>query len=327
MAVSQNKRRLLRLLKYLYEKTDNVEELSTKELEEYLKSEGFSADRHTITDDVMVMVEEGFPILIEKAGQNRYSYCPRTFSLVELKVMVDAVSSARFISEKTTDRLIEELKTLASEREQKLLMQHLYTSGKLKADVPEIEETILIVNAAIDAERKLIFRYTDYNLDMTKSVSEEVYKISPYVMVWSNDHYYVVGFSDKLEKLAQFRIDRMYHPEVTQEAGVKQPEGYDINEYIRHMDKMFSGERIDVTLVCENHLLKNIVDRFGTDIHPERVDDQCFRVDVQAMDSPTFYSWIFQFKGEVCIAGPEDIRKEYREMLLGVLKAQDAISL
>ena len=143
----------------------------------------------------------------------------------------------------------------------------------------------------------------------------EVYTLSPYVLYWNEDYYYVVGYYDKRDMVAAFRVDRLHNPKVIEERAVPKPKDFNVDDYANKIFKMFDGEDVMVELECENSLMKYIVDHYGLDIETKRTTEETFIAKVPATLSPTFYSWVFQFAGQMKIIGPEKAVEEFRDIL------------
>lgn len=310
------KSRVLFLLRYLFENTDDEHSISTNDLIAALQENGFSATRKTLRDDVAMLVDAGYEILVDKDGKNNaYHYGSRTFELPELKMLVDAVSSSRFISAEKSDILISKLTSMTSKYEADGLTAKIFTADRIKADNGKIFITTDVVGRAIEEQKKVSFQYYDYLPTKEKVLRNdgEVYTISPYALIWSDDRYYLVGYSDKRETLTAFRIDRMTVPKILDEAAVENKE-FNPADYTNKVVQMYSGPETVVSLRCENDAMRSVIDKFGEDIHVSIADDQHFIAEVQVQASQTFYGWVFQFCGEIEIIGPEEVKVEYIEM-------------
>ena len=127
-----NKGRILRLLQYLYLNTDEEHAASTQDLIDALAETGFKANRKTVKDDIDVMNNMGYDIVINVSSVNSFFLGDRTFELPELKLLIDAVSSSRFISAEKSQQLIDKITTLASVNQRDQLIQRIYTKDRIK---------------------------------------------------------------------------------------------------------------------------------------------------------------------------------------------------
>lgn len=318
---TKNKSRILFLLRYLYEYTDDEYSISTNDLIAVLADNGFSANRKTVRDDVEMLCDAGYEILVDKEGKsNAYHFGSRTFELPELKMLVDAVSSSRFISAEKSNVLIEKLTSLASRYEAKELTAKIFTAERIKADNGKIFLITDLVSRAIEQGKKVSFQYYDYLPTMEKVLRNngEVYILSPYALIWSEDRYYLVGYSDKRETLTPFRVDRMTVPEILEEDAVENT-SFNPADFTNKVIQMYSGTEQSVTLRCENDTMRSVIDKFGENIRVDIVDDQHFMAQVQVQTSKTFYAWVFAFAGEIEIIEPESVRSEYLTMARKVI--------
>ena len=319
---SATKSRILFLLRYLLENTDDEHALNTNDLIVMLEKNGFSANRKTVRDDIDMLCDAGFEILIDKEGKsNSYHYGSRTFELPELRMLVDAVSSSRFISAEKSDALINKLTSLTSKYEAESLAAKVFTADRIKADNGKIFLTTDVVSRAIEQEKKVSFQYYDYLPSKEKVLRNngEVYIISPYALIWSDDRYYLVGYSDKRHELTPFRVDRMTVPQITDEPAVKNT-SFNPADFANKVVQMYpSGNEQTVTLRCKNENMRSVIDKFGEDIKVDVIDTQHFTAKVQVQPSQTFFGWVFTFRGDIEIVGPDEVREEFFSIARKVL--------
>ena len=164
------------------------------------------------------------------------------------------------------------------------------------------------------------FQYYDYLPTMEKVLRNngEIYVLSPYALIWSEDRYYLVGYSDKRETLTPFRVDRMTVPEILEEDAVENT-SFNPADFTNKVIQMYSGTEQTVILRCENDTMRSVIDKFGENIRVDIVDDQHFTAQVQVQTSQTFYAWVFTFAGEIEITEPESVRSEYLAMARKVI--------
>ena len=144
----------------------------------------------------------------------------------------------------------------------------------------------------------------------------EIYKLSPYKLLWNGDYYYVIGYSEKKNKVICFRVDRIAGtPEMLDKDIIPMPEDFDMENFTKEVFFMFSGEKVLVDLRCDNSLMKTMVDRFGEDVTTLAYDMTSFRIQTEVSASQTFFGWVFGFNGKVQILGPESVREQYRQMI------------
>ena len=174
-----------------------------------------------------------------------------------------------------------------------------------------------MLNSAINEDKKIKFKYYEWNPEKKKIYkhNRKEYSFSPYGLVWNNDRYYVVGWCDCHGKVITFRVDRIAAPKLTEEAVVPAPEGFSLAYYAESVFQMFDGPMGRVTLHCGNDMMRHVVDRFGEDVETEICDDDHFLARVEVPASPTFFAWVFTFRGGIKITAPDEVASAYCEML------------
>ena len=314
---SMTKKRLLLILQLLYKTTDEEHPVSTVDITNYLTEKGISIDRKTLSNDIKLLTDMDYDIVTIKSSPNKYFWGSRSFEIPELKMLIDAVSSSRFITKKKSEELINKIAMLAGEAQYDQMDRHIVATGRAKSDNKRIYYIVDTITDAINQKKKIQFKYTEYNADKEKVFRHdgEVYTLSPYVLYWNEDYYYVVGYYDKRETVAAFRVDRLHNPKVTDEDTIEKPKNFNVDDYANKIFKMFDGDEVMVELECDNSLMKYIVDHYGLDIETWRNTEGTFIAKVPATLSPTFYGWVFQFAGKMKIRGPEEARINYRKMI------------
>lgn len=319
------KARLMVLEKMFYEYTDEEHTWTNTEILDYLKKNDVPANEKTLRGDIALLKKLGVDIVTIVSRPNRYYQRSREFTLPELKLLIDAVSSSRFITKKKSHDLGFKLAELASEHQRPELRRNVYATNRVKNSNEAIYAMVDTINDAINSKKKIRFQYTEFDADLKPVLRNdgELYELSPYALFWNEDYYYVVGWSDKHENVSTFRVDRLVKPEMTDEKARRKPGDFDLDDYSRRIFEMYDGEPTMVTLECRNDLAKYIVDRFGTKLETEPVSDDRFRIEVEVSLSPTFYGWVFQFGGGIRIVSPEKAVKEITEMAGKLLNSEE----
>ena len=319
-----NRSRVLHLLRYLYEFSDENHQKTIAELIQELTENDLKGNRITVRHDIDMMVEEGFDIVINEGLPGSFYWGAKTdLETPELKLLIDAVSSSRFISESKSQELISKLINLAGITDGKKLAARIFTVDKMKADNQQIYIIVDIISQTIDAGKQLQFKYYDYNEKKEKILRHdgEIYTASPYAMVWEDDRYYMLAYSEKHKKVVPFRVDRICRPVQLEADRVPEPEGFNIEDYASKIFDMYDGDDQTVVLECKNELMRVLVDSFGEDFTVESAGKDAFRAIVNVSTSKTFYAWVFKFRGQVKILKPESVATEYRKMLEEALSA------
>ena len=315
------KSRLLTLLDILSKDTDEDHPITIAEIINRLDAEGLSANRHTVMNDIETLLTHGVDVVCNKSRQNQYFIGERQFQLPELKLLVDAVQASKFISAKKSKELIAKLSALASIHQASQLKRHLFVDKQIKSANESTFYTVDLLNKAIDKRVKVEFMYFDYTAAKKKVLKHgaQIYIFSPYTLLWNNDSYYVLGYSENHGKIAKFRVDRMSSPKLTEIAAVRKPKGFKPEEYCKSVFSMYDEEISTVKLVCENDLMKSIIDRFGEKVKTEITDAEYFNAEVDVSVSPTFFGWLVGFNGRIKPIAPDDVVKRYAETLQSIL--------
>lgn len=313
------KLRPLYLAKILYEMTDEDHYLTTAQLIQILEEKyGIKSHRQTIKAEIELLKQFGLEIEEVKSTQNRYNLYGRTFDAPELKLLIDAVESSKFITSSKSKELVKKIGTLASEYIAASLTRNVSCEGRIKPGNEKIYHIVDAINEAINKKKKISFQYFQYNVRKEQKLKHngEPYIITPLHLVWNGDYYYMVGVYDYKQRIGNFRVDRIAKcPLILDEEGTPAPEDFDIDEYINTSFRMFNSEHAEVELICDNEVMDSIIDKFGTEVTTYANDMTSFRAVVNVAVNHVFYSWVFGFGGKVKIKGPEDVKQKYTDML------------
>lgn len=323
---TEHKSRLLYMMKVLLEQTDEEHDMSTSEIIKALAEYGIKAHRTTIPNDIALLKDFGIDIYEEKAGQNRYNVVSRDFDIPELKLLIDAVLSSRFITSEKSDELIHKIEGLASKKQAAALKRNLYVADRVKPDNKMIYHIVDAINSAINEQKQISFQYYEYTGLKKKTLRNngEVYVISPYHLIWNRDYYYVIGYSEKHQNVSAFRVDRIAKkPELLNKASLPVLEDFNLAEYTKRVFSMYGGPIETVDLRCKNGLMKNIVDHFGEDVPTFAYDMTSFHIITEVAVSKTFFGWVFGFGGDIQILGPEHVKEQFKEMIQEAYKGLD----
>ena len=325
MSSKKNKQRILRLLRYLYDYTDEQHTITNQDLVAMFADDVTSGNRKTIKNDIEVLNEVGFDVITSKKYRNSYYMASRIFEVPEVKMLIDAVAASRFITKEKSDNLIEKLSKLVSKPQAKTLVRHMYTADMLKPNNEQTYYAIDVITDAINVQRQIRFQYYDYLPTKEKVLRNEGedYYLSPIAMVWDDNHYYVIGHSEKHPEpfIINFRIDRICHAEITVEPSMLPEDSFNVEEYVNQQFRMNVGETIAAVLECRNERMRDVIDHFGEEVETWVSDEAHFCARVRVADSPTFYSWVFGFVGDIRIVEPDAAVKRYQQMLRKGLKA------
>ena len=312
------KPRVLYLMQYLEQNSDEQHPVTTAEIRKELAAKGCPVSIITLRADIESLLEAGYEISInEKEGfSTTYSWIDRDLSAPELQILVDAVSSSQFITTEKSNDLIQKLVKLAGPSYQAGLTPQILVSEHVKAPNKQILLSVQAIRRAIDRDRKITFKYMEYTLDKKQvprhnGTPQEDYIVSPYATIWNNERYYMVGYSEKRKAVNTYRVDRMSGVKQVSRKRIMAPEDFKIQDYTDKVFWMYDGNEEEVTLRCRNKILDQVIDRFGEGIDLKNVTRQTFDVTVPVCISGTFYAWVTQFVGEMTIVAPGNVKDAY----------------
>ena len=300
--------RTLLVLKHLWDKSDEDHPITISNLRDYLSTINITADPRTLRKDIEQLVLLGVDIVCNRSVQNQYHVATRHFDSPEVKLLIDAIQSARFITPKKSKELISKLSMFVAPCDVKVLKRQLYVEGRTKANNESIYLTVDRLQTAITDEQKVRFQYYSYTANKDKRLRHngDYYDVSPYALVWYNDTYYLAGYHQKRQIVAKFRVDRIINLEIIDESAVPKPADFSVAEFFAHEFSMFDGRDCRVELLCENPLMNSIVDRFGEEVETRIVDEGHFIATATVDLSSNFYGWVFASAGKMRILGPQE---------------------
>ncbi len=309
--------RTLIIMQFLWANTDEEHPASLSDIAKHLSTFDITADPRTLRKDIEQLVELGVDIVKDRKVQNLYHVATRHFDTPELKLLIDAVQSSRFITPKKSKALIEKLSAFASPYQSKVMRRELYVDKRSKAGNESIYLTVDRIQSVIADRKRIAFQYFDYTQDKSKILRHDgqIYVVSPYALIWNNDTYYLIGYHDKRKLVAKFRVDRITGLEIMNEPAVKKPKDFDVSEYFAQEFSMLDGKECKVELICENDLMGNIIDRFGEKVCTEVVDAGHFKVTTTVDLSTNFYGWIFASAGKIQIKAPAEAIDGFRKLV------------
>lgn len=324
--MADHKGRVIFLAHYLADHADEKHPITTEQLISVLEERGYSANRNTLRTDLAALKAEKIEIGSVRVGNAKGYYIKnRPFRTTELKALIDAVSSSQFISERNSNAIIRRLASMAPERDRKGLIATAYCADRIKTDSPVAFAALDVVNKAIQNYKKMTFQYVDY-LPTREEIlrhGKKKYVVSPYTLMWNDGRCYVPSYDSEKERIVPYRVDRMRNVMVLNEKAERN-KPFNPADYCKKILWMYDGdqEEQEVVLFSENQHMISLIDRFGDEIETKELDDRHFQAIVRVYPSYTFFSWIFQFHGEIRIAGPEEVKKAYGQMLQETLKIQ-----
>ena len=316
MAINRQKLKLLYLMRMLEEETDAERGLTMAQIIGKLEALGISAERKSIYRDIEALREFGVDVRTYQRAPVEYAVEHRAFAFAELQLLVDAVQSSRFLTQRKRDALVEGVKQLASRRQRALLDKRVHVEGRIKMQNESVFGSVDRIQEAIALKRRISFVYFKYDAAKRKALQHngERYIETPVQLVYAEGYYYLVVFNEKHDDFANYRVDRMDRIEVLDEPAIKNERiaTFDARELERRAFGMYSGE-----------LMGAVIDRFGKDVESVPTGEKQARVYATVMKSPVLFGWLAQFGGRVRIEKPTALAQEYRAYLEDIVAAYE----
>ncbi len=301
-----NKKRVMTVLEFLKENTNQNHPVKTESIVAYLEGQGFKVERKTIYNDVKELNEMGYAV--EKC-HNGYYYDNELFELSELRFLVDSAKASDVLSQKKTTEICDKLLSLTNKYDRQLIDDGQYVSNK------SVNQQVLYnINAiimAIGQKHAITFKYFDINTDDEKVYRQKNYNVFPYSLVMNNDRYYVICANIKHpDSAASYRLDKMEQVELSKGSKTYEKIPFDIDDYMNSHFSMYNGETKNVVLKCANELYSEVKQKFGDNVIVIEKGEDYFKCNANVIISPTFFSWVFTFMGRIIILSPSDVQQE-----------------
>ncbi len=324
MARSENQKlKLLYIKQFLEEKTDENHCVSANDIIDMLGSYGITAERKSIYSDIEMLKNYGMDIIKTRGKSGGIKLLSREFELTELKILVDAVQSSKFITVKKSEKLISKLEKFVSVYDRKELRRSVFIANRIKNENESIYYNTDNIFNAINSNLQITFKYFSIGPDRKKKYhnSGNPITVSPYGLQFDNEKYYLIAYDAVSDLIKHYRVDKMDNVSITNSprTGQKLFQNFDIAEYTKKTVTMFTGTVENVVLQCPGDIAGQIIDTFGNSCKFFPTTNDEYTVAVNVALSPTFYSWIFTFGGQIKIISPQKAIEEYKQQL------QDAV--
>ena len=310
--------KLLKLLELLRQHTDEQHPLTTNQTCAKLEEMGIPCDRRTLAQDVAVLNDLGYEIMVTTVGhENAYYVEDRSFSLPELKILMDAVHASSFITEKKSAELIEKLADLAGSHRSEVLKRNMVCFNTRKHRNEKILYTIDRLEEAILSQKKVIFLYFDLDEQGLRVYRRggHHYVVEPIALVFNEDNYYLTSYSSRFDSTANYRLDRMDSVKIIDEGCSEKAISLrnEVASYTEQAFKMFGGQQEDVVLEFDTSLIGAVYDRFGEDTRMIPSGEGKCIATLRVRISPVFWGWLFQFAGHMRLLSPQHVVESYRQ--------------
>ncbi len=315
---ANQKLKLFYLAKIFMEYTDDEHALTMPEIIQKLKEYDISAERKTLYSDFAELKHFGLDIISEKSGRHTYYHLgSRLFELAELKLLVDSVQAAKFITDRKSRTLISKLEKLTSRYQAGQLQHQVFIAGRVKTDNEKIYYNVDTINEAISSGRQLSFHYFQWNVRKEPVLRHDgaLYCVSPWGLMWDDEYYYMVAYDDAAGQIRHYRVDKMLGLSITDlpREGREEFSRFDMARYSKSLFGMYGGEESVVSIRGRNDMAAPLIDRFGRDLIliPDGPDH--FIAHVRVFVSRQFLAWVLALGDGVRITGPEKVVQQVQD--------------
>ena len=329
MAEEKNQKiKLMKIMEILRQETDEEHPMTKVELAARLVAMNVSCSPRSLIRDIKLLNEQGYEIMERLMGHEKgYFVCDRSFSVPELKILIDAVQAAGFVTEKKTGELVDKIAALGGSHRAAILKGNIVKFNTRKHTNETIYYTVGFIEDAIQRNKKIIFRYFDLDENGQKVYRRDGhhYVVEPVALVFNEDNYYLITYNEKHEATTNYRVDRIDSVRILDDPISETARSLrrKVARYTEEAFKMFNGQQETVTLRFADKLIGPVLDKFGEDTKMTRVDDHTIEATVQVRIAPTFWGWLFQFGTDMDIVEPEALKEEYKNKAPALINRQE----
>ncbi len=314
---ANQKKKLFCILELLERESDELHPVTTERIIEYLAANDIGAERKSIYDDVQALQELSYDVI--SSGRKGYYLGSREFELAELKLLVDAVQSSKFLSEKKSHELIKKLERFCSRHEAGKLQRQVHVIDRVKTMNESVLYSVDTLHEAIAGNRRISFQYMKWNgkKELVPRHEGKRYVVSPYLLMWEEENYYLVAYDEEADGRRYYRVDKMANIRIEDEP---RTHGEEFTENAALLSKktfgMYDGKEERVRLSFEDPLLGVVIDRFGTDVILIDKGRGVYEASVDVQVSQQFFGWLCGVSG-VKLCGPEHVVQQYKNHIKG----------
>ena len=310
--------KLMKIWEILRQETDEDNPMPTSVLMKKLDEMGIHCDRRTIYADIKLLNDCGYEVLCNKSQKNEYYVVDRSFDLPELRILLDAVQAASFITERKTKEFVDKIADLAGSRRSEVIKQNIVAFNTTKNTNEAIYYSVNEIALAINAKKKVEFTYFDYDANHKKVYRKDgkVYTVNPFATIFSDDNYYLVCYDDKYLSVTHYRIDRMDKVKMLDEDVKPLPSDHALHDLKKHKKSvfgMYNGETEKVKFVIEKNLIDVVYDKFGKDLKLMSFGDDKYTFTAEVKVSPIFFGWCCAFGERLKVVAPDSVIERIKE--------------
>ncbi len=326
---NNQKLKLSYLTRIMLEKTDDEHGLTMQQIMDELEKYDITAERKSIYADFADMTDKlGIEIIKDKVGRETYYHVAgRDFEVAEVKLLIDAIQSSKFITERKSNELIKKVKGLVSKHQAAQLQRQVFVHGRIKTMNESIYYNVDTLHAAIAQNCRIKFQYCGWftNKQLLPLQDGKFFEVSPWALSWDDEYYYLVAFDHYEEKIKHYRVDKMMKISILEEkrGGKELFDKFDMASYSTMNFGMFHGEVKRVHISFPNYMVGVFIDRFGKDISIRPAGENRSEIAVNVAVSKQFFGWIASLGRWVKITGPDEVVSEMKEFVQKLASAYE----
>ncbi len=320
------KMRILYIWDYLQKNSHEQKPVRTSELLDMLwDKHQIRSERKAVYSDIKSLQEFGVDIITVKGRDGGYFIGERSFQRSELKLLIDAVQSSRYLTEAKSRELIQKLCDQCNEHDAMLMRRNIMVSGRVKSMNNSILYNVDHIQDAITLNKKITFRYFDWDIKGQRKYREKEYIASPYGLCQDNENCYLLAHSER-HGITSYRVDRMTDISILDEKRTPCPEltGRALMDHANKLFQMFAGDSVNVKMRFHTELLNVVIDRFGRDIMLIPDGPEHFNFTVPVVVSPMFLSWVVGFGNKAKVLYPQSVVDQCKELCQQVIDQYQA---
>lgn len=309
---TNQKFKLSYLSRIMLDKTDDVHSLTMPQIMTELEKYDVTAERKSVYQDFQDMEKLGIEIIKEQIGRETYYHVgARKFELAEVKLLIDAIQSSKFITQTKSRELITKIKKFVSEYQARQLQRQVFINDRVKNMNESVYYNVDDIYTAINVNRKIKFKYYKWSIEkkLVARHNGDWFVVSPWALTWDDENYYLVAYDDLDSKIKHYRVDKMMRLSVEGDMreGKEIFKNFDMAAYSKATFGMYSGKKTRVHIQFPNNMCGVFIDRFGKEVSFRKVDEDNSSVAVDVAISPQFFGWIFSLGREVKVVGPDEV--------------------
>ncbi|MEE0946757.1 MAG: WYL domain-containing protein [Acutalibacteraceae bacterium] len=307
--------------------SDEENPVNAVEIIEKLSSMGIEVERKAVYRGIDALIDYGCDIIFTRTPKAGYYLVDKLFELPEIYLLTDAVQAASFITVKKTRELVKKLDGMLSEGERRKREKGLYIDNGRKCENEEIYYNIDTLSRAISENKKVSLVYSVRKISSDRKIvmQSKEYKVSPYALIWQNEHYYLVANNEKYDNLMHIRLDRARKISITKENArhfsevSSYTDKFDIADYASKSFQMYTGELCNIEFECKEEILEQVVDRFSDKIFIRNFENGWFTFSTDVNLSEGLVNWILQFSDSIIVKAPDKLVEMLKKRVEAVL--------